>query len=159
MRDLCTTVDTPELFLQSRGVIRKGKRRPPRRIRGIHKGISFASRTLGSPSMDRHPGRPDKTRPSHDDPTHANPRNNGNNGRARASAAETMSVRLTRKYAEAIDGVDLSGADVGDHLALPPRDAEVLIAEGWAEPTPVPHNRRASDVRAEAAEKQRRRRS
>jgi hypothetical protein len=69
-----------------------------------------------------------------------------------------VSVRLTRKYAEAIDGVDLSRADVGDQLALSRRDAEVLIAEGWAEPTPVPHNRRASDLRAAAADKHRRRR-
>jgi hypothetical protein len=44
-------------------------------------------------------------------------------------------VRLTHKYAEAIDGVDLSGRDVGDRLPLPPREARLLIAEGWAEPT------------------------
>jgi hypothetical protein len=69
-----------------------------------------------------------------------------------------MLVRLTRKYAEAIDGVDLSGADVGDRLTLSPHDAEVLIAEGWAEPAPVPHNRRAGDPRCEAADKPRPRR-
>ena len=44
------------------------------------------------------------------------------------------SVMLTRKYAEAIDGVDLSGTSVGDRLKLSSRDARMLIAEGWAAP-------------------------
>lgn len=43
-------------------------------------------------------------------------------------------MRLTRKYSEVIDGVDLSGSKVGDELELPPRDASLLIAEGWATP-------------------------
>jgi hypothetical protein len=43
------------------------------------------------------------------------------------------SVRLTRKYADVIDGVDLRDAEVGDELRLAPHDADVLIAEGWAE--------------------------
>jgi hypothetical protein len=43
-------------------------------------------------------------------------------------------VRLTRKYAEAIDGVDLSRNQVGDRLDLSYRDARMLIAEGWASP-------------------------
>ena len=57
-------------------------------------------------------------------------------------------VRLTRKLAEIIDGVDLSAADVGDHLELPRREADVLIAEGWAEPTGP--RRRSTDVRSVA---------
>jgi hypothetical protein len=56
-----------------------------------------------------------------------------------------LSVRLTRKYAEVIDGVNLADAHVGDRLELPQHDAEVLIAEGWAE-------------RAEAAERPRHKR-
>ena len=32
-----------------------------------------------------------------------------------------------------IDGVDLQNAAVGDRLELPQHDADVLIAEGWAE--------------------------
>ena len=44
-------------------------------------------------------------------------------------------VRLTRKFANAIDGIDLARAHVGDRLALPQHDAEMLIAEGWAERT------------------------
>jgi hypothetical protein len=44
----------------------------------------------------------------------------------------TASVRLTRKYADMIDGVDLREAKVGDRLNLPVHAAEVLVAEGWA---------------------------
>ena len=47
------------------------------------------------------------------------------------------SVRLTRKLAEAIDGVDLSHNKVGDQLDLTPRDARMLIAEGWASPCEI----------------------
>lgn len=47
---------------------------------------------------------------------------------------ERRCVRLIRKYAAMIDGVDLEHATVGDRLELSPHDAEVLIAEGWAEP-------------------------
>ena len=68
---------------------------------------------------------------------------------------EVRCVRLTRKYAEVIDGVDLSDAHVGDRLDLSPHDAEVLIAEGWAERDT---RRRSTDVRAVADDKTRRRR-
>jgi hypothetical protein len=43
-------------------------------------------------------------------------------------------VRLIRKYAQMLNGVDLSGASTGDEIELSPRDAEMLIAEGWAAP-------------------------
>ena len=46
---------------------------------------------------------------------------------------ELRPVRLTRKYADIIDGVDLTNAHVGDRLDLSRHDADVLIAEGWAE--------------------------
>jgi hypothetical protein len=49
---------------------------------------------------------------------------------------ERTSVKLTRKFAEMIDGVNLSDAHVGDRLELSEHDAEVLIAEGWAERAP-----------------------
>jgi len=52
------------------------------------------------------------------------------------------SVRLTRKFANAIDGIDLSHNEVGDFLSLSSHDARVLIAEGWAAP--------CEQVRAEA---------
>jgi hypothetical protein len=45
---------------------------------------------------------------------------------------ELRPVRLIRKYAAMIDGVDLEDAVVGDRLELSQRDADVLIAEGWA---------------------------
>jgi hypothetical protein len=45
---------------------------------------------------------------------------------------EVVSVRLLRKYAANIDGVNLEDAVVGDRLDLSPRDASILIAEGWA---------------------------
>jgi hypothetical protein len=68
---------------------------------------------------------------------------------------EVRYVRLTRKYADVIDGVDLSGAHVGDRLDLSPRDAEILIAEGWAERDT---RQRSSSMRAVADDKARRRR-
>ena len=45
-----------------------------------------------------------------------------------------MRVRLVKKYAESIDGVDLSGHAVGATLRVEQRAAELLIAEGWAVP-------------------------
>jgi hypothetical protein len=71
---------------------------------------------------------------------------------------EVSPVRLTRKYAEAIDGINLAGRDVGDRVPLPPRDAELLIAEGWAEPTPREERRHSThySVRAQAADRPRR---
>jgi hypothetical protein len=43
-----------------------------------------------------------------------------------------MRVRLTRKLAEQIDGVDLRGCEVGDVLDLPRAEARLLLAERWA---------------------------
>ena len=48
-----------------------------------------------------------------------------------------MKVRLTHKFSELINGVDLSHAKKGDTLDLPDRDARTLIAEGWAVYEPV----------------------
>jgi hypothetical protein len=45
-----------------------------------------------------------------------------------------MKIRLTRKFAALINGIDLSKAHTGDTLDLPARDASMLMAEGWAEP-------------------------
>jgi hypothetical protein len=44
-----------------------------------------------------------------------------------------MQVRLTRKLAQCIDGVDLTGYEVGQILNLAVHDAYLLIAENWAE--------------------------
>lgn len=51
-----------------------------------------------------------------------------------------MRIRLTRKFAELIDGIDLSRRRVGDVIDIPIHDARMLIAEGWA----VPDDSRAS---------------
>lgn len=43
-------------------------------------------------------------------------------------------VRLVRKLADRLDGVDVSNQREGDVLDLPGRDAELLVGEGWAVP-------------------------
>ena len=63
-----------------------------------------------------------------------------------------MKVRLTKKLANAIDGVDLIGCEPGDVFELPPEKARLIVAERWAIPerrnmTPGPDapSRRADD--------------
>ena len=41
-------------------------------------------------------------------------------------------MRITRKFAEFIDGVDLSARRVGDVIQVSARDAKLLLAENWA---------------------------
>lgn len=43
-----------------------------------------------------------------------------------------VKVRLTRKFAQMINGIDLSSARPGEELELSPHEADLLIAEGWA---------------------------
>jgi hypothetical protein len=45
-----------------------------------------------------------------------------------------MRVRLIKKFAEKIDGVDLTDRSVGDLLNLKPSEARLLLAEQWAVP-------------------------
>ena len=45
-------------------------------------------------------------------------------------------VRLTRRLAEHVNGVDLSDHAVGDVMDLSPRDAAMMVAEGWAAAVP-----------------------
>lgn len=42
-------------------------------------------------------------------------------------------IRLIKKLAEVIDGVDVSAFDVGDCIEIDVKDARILLAEGWAE--------------------------
>jgi hypothetical protein len=65
----------------------------------------------------------------------------GPDRRRRMAPRRIVPVRLTRKYAEVIDGIDLSGRVVGDRVPLPPREADLLLAEGWAEPVPLAERR------------------
>jgi len=44
-----------------------------------------------------------------------------------------MCIRLLKKLAESLDGVDLSRYHVGQVFELSWRSASLLIAEGWAE--------------------------
>lgn len=43
-----------------------------------------------------------------------------------------MRVVLTRKLADCVDGVELTGWRVGDVLDLPDQEASLLLAERWA---------------------------
>jgi hypothetical protein len=45
-----------------------------------------------------------------------------------------MKVRLTHKYSDVINGVDLTQVRTGDTIDLTEKDACTLIAEGWASP-------------------------
>jgi hypothetical protein len=42
-------------------------------------------------------------------------------------------IRLNKKLAPLIDGIDLSKVNAGDVLEVPNALAEILIREGWAE--------------------------
>lgn len=53
-------------------------------------------------------------------------------------------VILTRKLADVIDDIDLGGRRVGDRLPLSRREAQLLIAEGWAENVPARGRRKTS---------------
>ena len=44
-----------------------------------------------------------------------------------------LRVRLLRKFADRLNDVDLSKFRVGDCVELAPREARMLLAEGWAE--------------------------
>jgi hypothetical protein len=48
---------------------------------------------------------------------------------------------LVRKIANYLNGIDVSRHNVGDVLELPPPEADLLIAEGWAV---VEHSERAA---------------
>jgi hypothetical protein len=56
-------------------------------------------------------------------------------------------VRLTRKFADHLDGVDVSKARAGEQIELTEHEADLLIAEGWA--VPADHTVIAHDTPAE----------
>jgi hypothetical protein len=64
-----------------------------------------------------------------------------------------MKVVLTRKLADCIDGIDVSGRRTGDVLDLPAAKARLLMAEEWAIPDrrhshdpPPERDRRGSEI-------------
>lgn len=69
----------------------------------------------------------------------------------RPTSSRIVPVRLTRKLANVIDGVDLSRRKVGQRLPLEKHEARLLLAEGWAEP--VPECERRATASAEPAPK------
>ncbi len=56
-------------------------------------------------------------------------------------------VRLLRKLAENMNGVDVSKVQVGDQLDLSPSAARVLILEGWAELVEVVRPQESQDLK------------
>ena len=55
-----------------------------------------------------------------------------------------MLVRLVRKLADNLDGIDVSGRREGDVLDLPAGRAALLIAEQWAVPVRSRERRKVS---------------
>ena len=53
--------------------------------------------------------------------------------RTDAARVFALRIRLTRKFAVCLNGLDLSRVEVGDVLVLSLEDASMLIREGWAE--------------------------
>ena|SRR5437879_6130703 len=67
-----------------------------------------------------------------------------------------MQIRLVRKLAESVDGVDLSDCHIGDVIDLPGPQADLVIAEGWAVARrSMPRRFSVPSLRAEAADKPR----
>lgn len=54
--------------------------------------------------------------------------------RRRGERRQSVRLRLVRKLADYLDGIDLTAYNVGDVFDLPHRHAELLIIEGWALP-------------------------
>jgi len=55
-----------------------------------------------------------------------------------ASIFPMARIRLTKKLAPSLNGVDLSSFNVGDIVEVPDVVARMLIAERWAEPANGP---------------------
>ena len=53
--------------------------------------------------------------------------------RRAAAASLVQRVRLTKKLASALNGLDLSEVQIGDVIRVPEATAAMLIREGWAE--------------------------
>ena len=68
-----------------------------------------------------------------------------------------MKVRLLKKLAQQVDGIDLRAHKEGESFELPPSDASLLVAERWAVPERrersegTPHRRRTSDYADEVS--------
>ena len=67
----------------------------------------------------------------------------------------SMKIRLKRKFADVINGIDLSKAHQGEILEVSARDAEILVAEGWAERADAPPAREKAHDRPSPPRKSR----
>ena len=56
-----------------------------------------------------------------------------------------MRVRLIRKFADVLNGIDLTQMRVGDVIDLKPHHAAMLVVEGWAEPVAVVRNQESDE--------------
>ena len=64
--------------------------------------------------------------------------------RRKKPGADMQPVILTKKLAQALNGIMLAGFRVGDRICLGKKQASVLIMEGWAVEVP-PGQRRQTD--------------
>lgn len=67
---------------------------------------------------------------------------------ASRAARGPVRIRLIRKLAEKLDGIDLSAYCIGDVFEAPRYEAELLIAEDWAVADDEPRRDAASRVAA-----------
>lgn len=66
-----------------------------------------------------------------------------------------VKVRLTRKFAQVLNGIDLSRIKPGEEVELAARDAQLLVAEGWASPVDTADDRPARRPRSAARRRKR----
>ena len=69
-----------------------------------------------------------------------------------SSRLGSVRVRLIRKIAQHVDGVDVSGYSVGEIFDLTAAEAALLVAEGWAIVDPIPTEGAAPAGDGETAE-------
>ena len=56
-----------------------------------------------------------------------------------------MKVRLSKKLAERLNGIDVSSVRAGDVLDVSEREAAILLAEQWAVPLEEPSDAKAQE--------------
>jgi hypothetical protein len=62
-----------------------------------------------------------------------------------------MRVKLVRKFASVLNGIDLTKVSVGDVISVAPHQAVLLILEGWA--VEAPHTPGALRVGRQSSKK------
>ena len=60
------------------------------------------------------------------------------------SVRAMVQIRLTKKFANMLDGIDLTVMRVGEVVSVPVRVAQILVAEGWAVAHPIWKQHRAT---------------